>query len=233
MEPSEKFAVETLFNDVAPTYDYLNDLLSLGLHRVWKRKLLKLVCPTPGEHWIDICCGTGDLSFALAEKIKPNGSVLAIDNAEKTLLIARDKALGRKRLPISFEKIDALNTNLPSNTFDGGVMSYGLRNLVNPAQGLRELHRLLKPSARAGILDFNPLMKETMQGQFQRIYLRRVVVPLAAKYGLKEHYQYLEESLKSFPSGEKQEELAIGAGFSIAKHHPFAFGQMGLLLLVA
>ena len=112
-------------------------------------------------------------------------------------------------------------------------MAYGLRNLCDPGAGLKEMRRLLKPGGRAAVLDFNRLDPEQAAGRFQRLYLRRLVVPVAAAYGLHDHYAYLEESLRSFPNGQVQERLALDAGFSTARHRELMAGQMGALLLQA
>ena len=126
---------------------------------------------------------------------------------------------------------DALNTGLFSEQFDGAVMAFGLRNLSDTLEGLSELHRILKPGARAGILDFNKLPDGTAAERFQKFYLRKIVVPFASQADLKNHYAYLEESLKTFPDGAAQKLLAVKAGFSSALHRPIALGQMGVLLL--
>ncbi len=233
MRPGDPKLVENLFNDVAPKYDRLNDLLSLGLHRVWKKQLLDWLRPVAGEDWIDLCCGTGDLSLALARRVRPEGTVLGLDSAIQPLSFAMARAAKEPMHSISWLRKDALDTGLPSCQFDGAVMAYGLRNLSDPLAGLAEMRRLLKPGARAGILDFNHLSNSSLRGGFQKFYLRKLVVPIAAQFGLRHQYAYLEESLKNFPDGLTQETLAKEAGFEEASHRTLAAGQMGVLLLLA
>ncbi len=233
MRPGDPKSVEQLFNEIAPRYDFLNDVLSFGLHRRWKRQLLLALSPRQGEHWVDLCCGTGDLTIALGRQVYPNGSVIGIDAASKILEFARQRTKKEPRLPITFKKLNALDTGLPSFSFDGGVMAYGLRNLSSPKEGLSELKRLLKPGARGGILDFNKPLKGSLEEIFQRFYLRAIVVPVSTLMGLKDHYSYLEKSLLNFPDGTTQERLALEAGFSVASYKTIANGQMGLLVVKA
>lgn len=238
LKPGDPAAVRQLFEAIAPRYDQLNDLLSLGLHRLWKRQALTWLRPRPGQRLLDLCCGTGDLALLMAARVRPGGSVLGLDAAEAPLRLARQRAALQPWLPLSWCQADALATGLAAATFDGAAMAYGLRNLADPAAGLRELARLLRPGGRAVVLDFNRLDPGAGTGaaaaaRLQRTYLRRVVVPVATAVGLSDHYAYLEESLRAFPTGAEQEALAREAGFTQVRHHPLAGGLMGCLTLVA
>lgn len=233
MKPGDPAAVEQLFDAVAPRYDRLNDVLSFGLHRQWKRQLVRALKPVPGEHWLDLCCGTGDLALELGRCVRPAGAVTGLDAAAAPLGRARQRQRQQPWLPVTFQQGDALETGMPSACADGAVMAYGLRNLADPLQGLKELRRLLKPGGRAGVLDFNRLPQSGAAAVFQRFYLRRFVVPAAASVGLREEYAYLEKSLERFPAGPEQERLARQAGFSEAIHRSLVAGQMGTLILRA
>lgn len=238
MRPGDPAAVRDLFDAIAPQYDQLNDLLSFGLHRFWKRQALLRLSPRPGGHYLDLCCGTGDLALLLAERVRPGGSVLGLDAAAAPLELARQRAARRPWLPLRWRLGDALATGLPDRAFDGAAMAYGLRNLADPLAGLRELHRLLRAGGRAVVLDFNrpdPVAGGGARATaaFQRAYLRRLVVPAARWFGLPEHYAYIEASLERFPTGGEQQRLALLAGFQTAHHQPLAAGLMGLLCLTA
>jgi demethylmenaquinone methyltransferase/2-methoxy-6-polyprenyl-1,4-benzoquinol methylase len=229
--PGDAAAVRQLFEAAAPRYDQLNDLLSLGLHRLWKRQAIAWVNPRPGQRCLDLCCGTGDLALLLAARVRPGGQVIGIDAAAAPLELAAARAWRQPWLPVQWQQGDAQATGLPSAWADGAVMAYGLRNLADPAAGLAELRRLLRPGGRAAVLDFN--RPGAGAARFQQSYLRRVVVPAARRVGLEQHYAYLEASLAGFASGSRQELLAQRAGFAQVRHRPLAGGLMGLLELVA
>ena len=238
MIPGDQEAVRDLFDAVAPRYDQLNDLLSLGGHRLWKRQAVAWINAKPGQRLLDLCCGTGDGALLMAAKVRPGGQVLGLDSAAAPLQRARHRAAREPWLPVRFEQGDALATGLSGGWADGALMAYGLRNLVDPALGLAELHRVLRFGGRAAVLDFQRPDPEAGPSQiwlarFQHFYLNRVVVPVAARVDLKEHYAYLESSLARFPTARQQIELARAAGFSEVRYGSLAGGLMGLLKLVA
>ena len=229
--PGDPAAVQRLFNQIAPRYDQLNDLLSLGLHRLWKRQAIAWIRPSPGQQLLDLCCGTGDLALVMAAEVRPGGAVLGLDAAAEPLAIAAARGRQQPWLPLRWQQGDAQATGLPPASVDGAVMAYGLRNLADPAAGLAELRRLLRRGGRAAVLDFNRPSGAT--AGFQRFYLRRLVVPTAEWFGIPEHYAYLEASLQRFPRGPAQQAMAREAGYSQARHRPLAGGLMGVLELVA
>lgn len=238
MKPGDPAAVRDLFEAVAPHYDLLNDLLSLGLHRLWKRQAVHWLRPRPGQRLLDLCCGTGDLALLLAARVRPRGEVLGLDAAAAPLAVARRRGEALPWLPLRWQQGDALATGLADGSRDGAVMAYGLRNLADPAAGLRELRRVLRPGGRAAVLDFRHIDPaagglEALRERFQRLYLRHLVVPTARVAGLEAEYAYLEKSLERFPHGQQLVDLARRAGFSRVAHRPLAAGLMGLLELQA
>ena len=231
MQYKKSNEVKTIFNKVSCSYDFLNTLLSLGLHKSWKNKLVDLLKPIDGENWADLCCGTGDLAFLIFKKVRPNGTVTGIDSAKDILNIAskRSKLIGNKF--ISWEMQDILEIDEKLKIYDGICMSYGLRNLANVEEGLKKVFNLLSDHGRAGFLDFNHSKMYSIADLFQKIYLRFVVVPISKIFKLSKEYSYIEKSINNFPKGNTLMLIAKGVGFKKAEYRTIFFNQMGILIL--
>ncbi len=188
--------VQQLFSAIARRYDLINDLQSFRLHRRWKRKLVDLANIRSGETALDLCCGTGDIAFALAEK---SADVTGVDFSNAMLAIA-----GARSKPCSvnpkFLRGDALNIPFPDNSFDAVTIGYGLRNLAEWKLGLKEMCRVAKPGARIVSLEFG----KPDNAAWRKIYFcyLRFAVPLFGKLFCRnaEAYAYILESLKNFPA---------------------------------
>lgn len=222
--------IKALFDRIAPVYDTLNQELSWGQHQVWKRMAVKWSQAKPGDVALDVCCGSGDLALLLAAIVGQTGRVVGVDFATAQLAIAARR--GQERYPnldLTWREGDALALPFDNATFDCATMGYGLRNAIDIPRCLRELHRVLKPGATAAILDFhrptNPLINA-----LQQWYLDAIVVPTAARWGLKDDYAYIMPSLERFPQGPEQVQLAQTAGFARVVHYPIAGGLMGVLV---
>jgi demethylphylloquinol methyltransferase len=222
--------IRDLFNRIAPVYDQLNNWLSLGQHRVWKLMTVKWSNPRPGNIVLDLCCGSGDLAQLLAHRVGATGHVYGVDFSPALLAIAKQRALSQyPPLAINWIEGDALDLPFEDNYFNGATMGYGLRNVTDIPRVLSELYRVLKPGARAAILDFHRPTQPPLR-VFQQWYLDNIVVPAAKQLGLTQEYAYITPSLERFPPGVEQVRLAQNAGFA-ATHYPIAFGMMGVLVL--
>ncbi|XP_078429184.1 S-adenosyl-L-methionine-dependent methyltransferases superfamily protein [Wolffia australiana] len=223
---------QALFSRIAPVYDGLNDLLSLGLHRVWKRMAVSWSGAKRGDRVLDLCCGSGDLAFLLSEKVGREGEVTGLDFSSKQLSVAssRQKYSGKAcHENITWVEGDALNLSFPSCYFDAITMGYGLRNLLDKPKAMEEMHRVLKPGARISVLDFNK-STSSFTTMFQEYMVDNVVVPVASSYGLADEYAYLKSSIREFLTGKELEEIACSAGFSNAKYYEIGGGLMGNLV---
>jgi len=208
--PGRAAKVGDLFGAIANRYDLANDLQSLGLHRLWKRRLARLAGVGPGDRALDVCCGTGDVALALA---RHGATVVGVDFSAPMLAIAAQRtetlALRAASTPSAFPRPqwllvcgDALRLPFPDDTFDAVTISYGLRNLASPEAGLREMRRTARPGGRILVLDFgkpaNPLWRRLCFG-----YLRRWVPCLGRLVaGSGEAYAYILESLADYPAQE-------------------------------
>lgn len=224
--------VRTLFNRIAPVYDQLNTWLSLGQHRVWKQMAVKWSGAKPGDTCLDVCCGSGDLALLLAQQVGVSGRVIGLDFAAEQLAIAHQRTQQRYPTPsITWLEGDALTLPFSDHEFDAATMGYGLRNVTDIPRSLKELHRVLKPHAKAAILDFHRPTNAQIR-TLQQWYLDAIVVPAAHQFGLTEEYAYIAPSLDRFPIGVEQVTLARQAGFASATHYPIAGGTMGVLVVM-
>lgn len=223
--------VRGIFNRIAPVYDQLNDRLSLGLHRVWKEMTVKWSGAKPGETCIDLCCGSGDLTLRLARQVGSQGHVYGVDFSCNLLDVAKTRNENIYPAPnITWLEADVLNLPFADNFFDAATMGYGLRNVTDIPQALKEIYRVLKPGAKAAILDFHRPDSSVMR-QFQQWYLDNFVVPTATEMGLKDEYAYISPSLDKFPIGREQIAIAHQVGFVSCTHYPIANDMMGVLVI--
>ena len=223
--------VKTIFNKISYRYDFLNSLLSCGLHKFWKRKLVDLLQPQKDEVWADLCCGTGDLAFLISNRENFNGSITAMDSAREILNIAKKKSLISENNVIEWKLKDIFKIDEYLESFDGICMSYGLRNLESVEQGINKVFDLLKNKGRAGFLDFHHSEKYSLSNIFQKMYLRFVVVPISRLFNLSKEYAYIEKSINNFPKGNELINIAKNVGFKKIEYRTIFCGQMGILIL--
>lgn len=186
-----------MFSEIAGSYDMLNDSLSLGIHRGWKRKTVNALKLEPGAKALDLACGTGDISFLLE---KSGAKVVGIDFCADMIEIARRRA-SESGSTVEFIEADALDLPFDSNEFEGATMGFGIRNTESPEKCLREIARVLNPGARAAILEFGK--PKGLFGSIYSIY-SKTIIPIFGKAlsGSRAAYDYLRESSFEFPTGE-------------------------------
>lgn len=223
--------IQDLFDRIAPDYDHLNQMLSLGLHQVWKGMAVRWAKPPQGSRVLDLCCGSGDLALHLARRVGRQGHVYGLDFSERLLAVAQQRShLLLPSYQFTWQLGDALAIPFPDDHFAAVTMGYGLRNVIDIPQALREIYRILQPGSWATILDFHR-SELSWARQFQELYLAQVVVPAATKAGLQTEYAYISPSLDRFPTGDQQLQLAKAAGFSRRYFYPLALGLMGVLVV--
>jgi demethylmenaquinone methyltransferase/2-methoxy-6-polyprenyl-1,4-benzoquinol methylase len=204
--PGEQRAarVNDLFAAVAPRYDLINDLQSFGLHRRWKRRLVWLARVKPGDRALDLCCGTGDIAFALAAR---GAAVIGLDSSKRMLAIAekrkakvRKPSTGGALAQVEFLRGDAQQLPLPDGSFDIVTVGYGLRNLPSWEAGLGEMQRVARPGARLLVLDFGK--PDYRPWRWLYFNYLRLFVPMLGRIVCSDAaaYAYILESLKHYPA---------------------------------
>jgi len=222
-------AVEAMFSSIARWYDFLNHFLSLGLDITWRKKAAARLGPAlAGGAILDLACGTGDLSIAIARAGKA-ALITGGDFSEPMLAIARAKA-ARLKLDgrIILEKADALNLHYPDGAFDGVTCAFGVRNFADLDLGLSQMARVTKPGGRLVILEFTT-PSNRLAGALYRFYFTRVLPLLGGLIsGNRGAYQYLPDTVYAFPSPPELARRIERAGFGAVEFTPLTFGICGI-----
>ena len=191
--------VDALFTSIATRYDFINDIQSLGLHRLWKERIVKMSALIEGEYALDICCGTGDLLMRLAKRSK---RVVGLDMNSPMLEVALNQLKKPNANSTSLFQADALALPFNDSSFDLVTIAYGLRNLSDCQNGLREILRVLKPKGRLLILDFGKPSNRLIRKLYY-LYLKLVLPVFGLLFcGEPEAYAYILDSLKKYPAQE-------------------------------
>jgi len=227
-EASAADAVREMFTSIAPRYDLLNHVLSMNVDRLWWNRTARAfteVLRRPDAQVLDLCCGTGDMTFALhrhASKAKPQ--IFGADFSHAMLVRAEEKSAGRN---IRWIEADALQLPFASGQFQLVTAAFGFRNLANYDRGLEEIHRVLAPGGEVGILDFGE--PKGIIGKVYRLYFRRVLPAIGTMIsGVRGPYAYLPASVLRFPPPAEMLERMRSAGFREASWTPYTFGIAGL-----
>lgn len=221
-DASKKEQITKMFDNIAPKYDMLNRVLSLGIDVQWRKKLVRRVMQSKPTDILDIATGTGDVAIMMASEA--NCEVTGIDISAQMLSFATKKANKAQLDNTAFMKGDSENLPFTDNSFDAVTVAFGVRNFEHTDVGLKECHRVLKPGGIMAVLEFSkpnhsPL-KQIYNGYF------KYVLPIIGRLTSKDPkaYTYLFESVQSFPQREAFIELLHGAGFSMGRFKPLTFG---------
>ncbi|HEX7245483.1 MAG TPA: bifunctional demethylmenaquinone methyltransferase/2-methoxy-6-polyprenyl-1,4-benzoquinol methylase UbiE [Solirubrobacterales bacterium] len=226
---SAQFAeqVQGMFDRVAGRYDLLNSLMSAGLHHRWRERAVDVLAPVPDASILDVCCGTGDLTFELAGHISPEGHVVGCDFSEPMLDLAREKARRRGLDGVRFEWADALNLPYDAGRFEAVTVGFGLRNFADWDKGLREMARVLKPGGKLMILEFTRPTRPPFS-TFYSLWFDRLAPVLGKLSDDPGAYAYLTESLKTFPGPRGLAERMDAAGLQSIRYRILAGGIVAI-----
>lgn len=209
----EKTKIQNMFQEIAGSYDKANDYLSLGVHHLWRRKLVKYSAAKSGEAVLDCATGTGDLAIEF-KKVVETGRVVGTDFCEGMLAPAPEKAQSRG-MDIEFSLADVMDLPFDDSEFDITSISFGIRNVQDPVKGLSELARVIKPGGRVMILEFGQPALPGFSHAYN-FYSRNILPKIGGMIsGKKDAYEYLEKSSSNFPCREDFLSMSLRA-------YPFA-----------
>lgn len=227
-EASASVAVRDMFSAIAPRYDLLNHVLSMNVDRLWWNRTARSfarILSQPKANVLDLCCGTGDMTFALRRRMKGVSARLIGADFSHAMLVRAGEKTGQRR--IRWVEADALNLPFDQNQFNLVTAAFGFRNLANYDRGLREIYRVLAPEGEVGILDFGE--PKGLVGSVYRMYFRHVLPAIGTMIsGVRGPYAYLPKSVQRFPPPEEMLERMSATGFREVSWTPYTFGIAGL-----
>ena len=218
--------VRSVFDSVAPKYDVMNDLMSAGLHRLWKRYTIAVANPKPGHQVLDIAGGTGDLSLAFARKVGATGRVVHTDINEAMLREGRTRLLDLG-VVLPTMVCDAEKLPFADNSFDIVTVAFGLRNMTHKELALAEMHRTLKPGGKLLVLEFSRVAKPLEKAYDWYSFN---ILPKIGKWVANDEdsYRYLAESIRMHPDQETLRQMMKAAGFGHVDVHNLTGGVVAL-----
>lgn len=203
------------FNVVAPKYDFMNSLLSFGIHHLWKRTAVRMLDLAPGDRVLDLCGGTGDLAILAAKVVGPSGRVVLYDLNRPMMELGRLKTERNfSSGQITYVQGDAQRVSASDQIFDAAMVGFGIRNLTDLEQGFREMYRVLRPGGKMMCLEFSTPVAPLFRWLYD-FYSFHIMPRLGNLFvGSKEAYTYLPESIRTFPLPEELSKILERVGFS-------------------
>ena len=221
--------VKKIFENVSGRYDLMNDFMSLGIHRVWKKSMLDWLAPRRGQSLIDVAGGTGDIAFNFIKRAKTGANVTILDLTESMMIEGKKKTIDLpEESQINWVCGDAMRMPFSDSTFDVYTISFGIRNVTNISKTLSEAYRVLKPGGRLMILEFSSVNNDLISWIYDKYSFN--IIPKLGEFvsNDRESYQYLVESIRKFPNQEKFSEMIINEGFRKVKYRDLTFGIAAL-----
>jgi demethylmenaquinone methyltransferase/2-methoxy-6-polyprenyl-1,4-benzoquinol methylase len=221
--------VRGVFDSVATRYDLMNDLMSLGIHRLWKRFAMQLTGVRAGQRVLDLASGTGDLAARLAGLVGPDGLVVMSDINAAMLAQGRDRMLDDGRVGnVRYAQINAEALPFPDGTFDCVTIGFGLRNVTHKERALAEMYRVLRPGGRALVLEFSHPTTAPLRAAYD-LYSFQVLPRLGRLVADDEaSYRYLAESIRMHPDQQTLKAMMEAAGFERCDVHNLTGGVVAV-----
>jgi len=220
--------VQGVFNSVASKYDVMNDVMSVGIHRVWKDAMMDWLAPRRGQKLLDVAGGTGDISFRFLKRAGA-GHATVLDLTEPMLVEGRKRAeAAQMQDSLDWVVGDAMALPFDDNSFDVYTISFGIRNVTRPAEALNEAFRVLRPGGRCMVLEFSQLPNAGLQKAYD-LYSFNVIPRMGQMIaGDRDSYQYLVESIRNFPDQDTFLGMVRQAGFENASFRNLSLGIAAL-----
>ena len=220
--------VQGVFTSVASKYDIMNDVMSVGIHRVWKDAMMDWLAPRPGQKLLDVAGGTGDISFRFLKRAG-SGHSTVLDLTESMLVAGRQRAEADDMADsLDWVVGDAMKLPFPDNTFDVYTISFGIRNVTRVQDALNEAFRVLKSGGRLMVLEFSQLPNTGLQKLYD-LYSFNVIPRMGRMIANdRDSYQYLVESIRKFPDQETFAGMIRAAGFEQVSYRNLSFGIAAL-----
>ncbi|MBY8976656.1 bifunctional demethylmenaquinone methyltransferase/2-methoxy-6-polyprenyl-1,4-benzoquinol methylase UbiE [Rhodobacteraceae bacterium NNCM2] len=216
--------VHGVFSSVASRYDVMNDLMSAGIHRLWKEAMIDWLAPRPGTALLDVAGGTGDIAFRFLDRLKGYGTVTVCDMTEAMLQEGARRAEGKGIDGVDWVCGDAMKLPFDDRSFDAYTIAFGIRNVTRVEEALTEAYRVLKPGGRFMCLEFSQLPVPAMQWAYDRYSYNVIPAMGQAVTGDRDSYQYLVESIRKFPDQETFAHMIRQAGFGQVKYRNLTMG---------
>ena len=216
--------VQGVFGSVASRYDIMNDVMSGGIHRVWKDAMMDWLAPRSGQKLLDVAGGTGDIAYRFLKRAG-QGHATVLDLTEEMLVEGRKRAEASQMADqLDWSVGDAMALPFPDNSFDVYTISFGIRNVTRPQDALNEAFRVLRPGGRLMVLEFSQIPNPAMQWAYDRYSFN--LIPLMGQLiaNDRDSYQYLVESIRKFPDQDMFLNMVRSAGFENAKYRNLTAG---------
>ena len=220
--------VKGVFDSVAGKYDLMNDVMSMGTHRLWKNYTIASSNVKEGDHVLDIAGGTGDLAIKFRKKVGPEGKVILSDINDSMLLEGRKNLLNHGVIDVDFVLANAESLPFEDNSFDCVSIAFGLRNVTHKDAALKQMHRVLKKGGTLLILEFSKVENKTLEKIYD-LYSFNLIPKFGEFFAHDEDsYQYLAESIRKHPNQETLKNMVLDAGFEFCEYHNLTGGIVAL-----
>ncbi len=221
--------VQGVFTRVASKYDVMNDLMSMGIHRLWKDAMMDWLAPRPGQRLLDVAGGTGDIAFRFLKRAGSGAHATVLDLTESMLQEGQKRA-DAENMAASLDWVvgDAMALPFAKNSFDVYTISFGIRNVTRIEEALSEAYRVLRPGGRLMVLEFSQIPNDMLQKAYDLYSFNVIPVMGQVVANDRDSYQYLVESIRRFPDQDRFAAMIVEAGFEQVKYRNLSMGIAAL-----